>query len=283
PVPLLSLPANDPPVQGEATDGVTIEEIPADPSTTPIKPRPKIYKLVRSNIGTLMVREESFHTQRSLRRRQRENGEHASSTQDSERLVELDEWTDRPRPMDSGEMERFRYEREINRIDGLLSRVMLSHDLQTEEEHREAPSIRISEPPEVVESMNGFATHQNGTSHRKRRSRRSNDACDALRLIAQALQGLPVYEQAAPRCHIVRFLLTVIQGYKNTGLRRVFTVAKVLWRREPLAVTPSAKKKKHGGGDCLSSCFVLIPLFVGLGTAGPETPTFERDACAPSS
>ncbi|XP_050079497.1 uncharacterized protein LOC126567280 [Anopheles maculipalpis] len=173
PVPQLALPANDSPAQPPLPDGVTIEEIPADPSTTPIKARPKIYKLVRSHIGTLMVREESFHTQRSLRRRQRENGELAPSAQDSERLVELDEWTDRPRPADTGEVERFRYEREINRIDGLLSRVMLSHDLQTEEEHREAPSIRITEPPDVVESLDGCTAHQNGTSHRKRRTRRS--------------------------------------------------------------------------------------------------------------
>uniref|UniRef100_A0A182MSP8 Uncharacterized protein n=1 Tax=Anopheles culicifacies TaxID=139723 RepID=A0A182MSP8_9DIPT len=174
PVPQLVLPAAraDSPAQPD-TDGVTIEEIPADPSTAPIKPHPKIYKLLRSNIGTLMVREESFHTQRSLRRRQRENGEPPSSVQDTERVVELDEWTDRPRLIDSGEVERFRYEREINHIDGLLSRVMLSHDLQTEEDRRDAPSIRISEPPDVVTTMNGSTGYQNGTSHRKRRTRRS--------------------------------------------------------------------------------------------------------------
>ncbi|XP_053661446.1 uncharacterized protein LOC128710414 [Anopheles marshallii] len=174
PLPQLVLPPardNSPPQPDTA--GVTIEEIPPDPSTTPIKPRPKIYKLVRSNIGTLMVREESFHTQRSLRRRQRENGELPSTVQDTDRLVELDEQTDRPRPMDNGEVERFKYEREITRIDGLLSRVMLSHDLQTEEDRQDAPGIRISEPPEAGTTVNGSSPHQNGTSHRKRRSRRS--------------------------------------------------------------------------------------------------------------
>uniref|UniRef100_A0A1S4G963 Serine/arginine repetitive matrix protein 1 n=1 Tax=Anopheles gambiae TaxID=7165 RepID=A0A1S4G963_ANOGA len=165
-------------------EGVTIEELPADdcPAETAINgpPRPKIYKLVRSNIGTLMVREESFHTQRSLRRRQREaGGERVPSPPE---LVELDEQTDRPRPAAGGtELDRNRYEREISRIDGLLSRVMLSHDLQTEELARAdlGPSIRIEDAPEDVlvrEVMSGLSTeHQNGSATRRprRRSRRS--------------------------------------------------------------------------------------------------------------
>uniref|UniRef100_A0A904A334 Uncharacterized protein n=1 Tax=Anopheles quadriannulatus TaxID=34691 RepID=A0A904A334_ANOQN len=180
---LLLEPASDAGSPGQ-DEGVTIEELPADdcPAETAIKapPRPKIYKLVRSNIGTLMVREESFHTQRSLRRRQREaGGERVPSPPE---LVELDEQTDRPRPVPGGtELDRNRYEREIGRIDGLLSRVMLSHDLQTEELTRAdlGPSIRIEDAPEDVlvrEVMNGLSTeHQNGwpTRRPRRRSRRS--------------------------------------------------------------------------------------------------------------
>uniref|UniRef100_A0A182TDH9 Uncharacterized protein n=1 Tax=Anopheles melas TaxID=34690 RepID=A0A182TDH9_9DIPT len=181
---LLLEPASDAGSPGQ-DEGVTIEELPADddgPAETAIKvpPRPKIYKLVRSNIGTLMVREESFHTQRSLRRRQREaGGERVPSPPE---LVELDEQTDRPRPVTGGaELDRKRYEREISRIDGLLSRVMLSHDLQTEELTRAdlGPSIRVEDAPEDVlvrEVMNGLSTeHQNGTTTRRprRRSRRS--------------------------------------------------------------------------------------------------------------
>uniref|UniRef100_A0A182UM97 Uncharacterized protein n=1 Tax=Anopheles merus TaxID=30066 RepID=A0A182UM97_ANOME len=180
---LLLEPASDAGSPGQE-EGVTIEELPADdcPAETASKvpPRPKIYKLVRSNIGTLMVREESFHTQRSLRRRQREaGGERVPSPPE---LVELDEQTDRPRPVPGGtELDRNRYEREISRIDGLLSRVMLSHDLQTEELACGdlGPSIRIEDAPEDVlvrEVMNGLSTeHQNGSITRRprRRSRRS--------------------------------------------------------------------------------------------------------------
>ena len=97
-------------------------------------------------------------------------------------LVELDEQTDRPRPAAGGtELDRNRYEREISRIDGLLSRVMLSHDLQTEELARAdlGPSIRIEDAPVDVlvrEVMSGLSTeHQNGSTTRRprRRSRRS--------------------------------------------------------------------------------------------------------------
>uniref|UniRef100_A0A182P0W1 Uncharacterized protein n=1 Tax=Anopheles epiroticus TaxID=199890 RepID=A0A182P0W1_9DIPT len=171
-VPQLVLePASDDVPQPEAADsgGVTIEELPSESSTAPIKPRPKIYKLVRSNIGTLMVREESFHTQRSLRRRQREGEERSvMPPPPSQELVELDEHTDRPKPLDVRDAERYRYEREISHIDRLLSRVMLSHDLQTEELPNGTGAVQ---PVEVVE--NGLTPHQNGTHGRRRRSRRS--------------------------------------------------------------------------------------------------------------
>ncbi|XP_052873850.1 protein bassoon [Anopheles cruzii] len=100
--------------------GVTIEEV-VDEAPTPPPPRPKIYKLVRSNAGTLMVREESFHTQRSLRRRQ---PIHPATT-------ELASEPDRPADVDRP-------------IDELLSRVMLSHELRTTEE---TPDIgRMQQP-----------------------------------------------------------------------------------------------------------------------------------------
>uniref|UniRef100_A0A182J048 Uncharacterized protein n=1 Tax=Anopheles atroparvus TaxID=41427 RepID=A0A182J048_ANOAO len=162
------------PGDGDEDGGVTIEEMPADP---PGKARPKIYKLVRSNAGTLMVREESFHTQRSLRRRQREVQDGDSSQQQqqqpqiSEQYVELDKQPDRPAPDAS------RYEQEINHIDHLLSRVMLSHDLQTEEDAQRqgAPNIRISPAPDVATLAFAPASHhlQNGRMRHTRRPRRS--------------------------------------------------------------------------------------------------------------
>uniref|UniRef100_A0AAG5DWH6 PDZ domain-containing protein n=1 Tax=Anopheles atroparvus TaxID=41427 RepID=A0AAG5DWH6_ANOAO len=163
------------PGNGDEDGGVTIEEMPADP---PGKARPKIYKLVRSNAGTLMVREESFHTQRSLRRRQREVLDGDSSQQQqqqqpqiSEQYVELDKQLDRPAPVAS------RYEQEINHIDHLLSRVMLSHDLQTEEDAQRqgAPNIRISPAPDVATLALAPASHhlQNGRMRHTRRTRRS--------------------------------------------------------------------------------------------------------------
>ncbi|KFB52180.1 AGAP000294-PA-like protein [Anopheles sinensis] len=156
-------------------NGVTIEEMPADPPiTAPIKARPKIYKLVRSNAGTLMVREESFHTQRSLRRRQRDNLDGAPSEEppQHERFVEVDDQTEPVVHVPS------RYEQEINHIDHLLSRVMLSHDLQTEELPRhDVPNIRISSVEDDVAgtgSTHGPINHlQNGRVRRTRRHRRS--------------------------------------------------------------------------------------------------------------
>ncbi|XP_053678139.1 uncharacterized protein LOC128728537 [Anopheles nili] len=177
PVPQLSLPSGgDPPAKEQwESSGVTIEEI---PSTAPIKPRPKIYKLVRSNVGTLMVREESFHTQNSLRRRPPANNERETPETMGpgfERIVQLEDHPDEGPEPPKG---RSRYEQEINRIDGLLSRVMLSHDLQTEELKRNTPSIHVSEPPpedtrHLSTGTNGVTHLSNGTNPRRRRSRRS--------------------------------------------------------------------------------------------------------------
>ncbi|XP_049548619.1 serine/arginine repetitive matrix protein 1 isoform X2 [Anopheles darlingi] len=154
--------------------GVTIEEVVEEPPTLAPAPtpeqatatRPKIYKLVRSNAGTLMVREESFHTQRSLRRRQRQQlATGLPQTAPAPAPAPAPTSPLQPPPpllaATTSDREPSRYEPAINQIDRLLSQVMLrSQDLPEERRNRRG-TPRTSSP----------AAAPPGPVHRARRRR----------------------------------------------------------------------------------------------------------------
>ncbi|XP_055524148.1 uncharacterized protein LOC129717901 isoform X2 [Wyeomyia smithii] len=132
------------------------DEEPCPAAPAPTEPKPKIYKLVRSNAGTLMVREESFHTQRSLRRRRQEQleAEEQRLLAPAEGRIMLQDFI--PESYDST----------LNEIDSLISKVMLSHtlpaaDVDCRTEHRRRSM------------QNGSGGEQQS---KKRRSRRSASA-----------------------------------------------------------------------------------------------------------
>ncbi|XP_053681541.1 uncharacterized protein LOC128732322 [Sabethes cyaneus] len=129
--------------------------VPADDGTPP-ESKAKIYKLVRSNAGTLMVREESFHTQRSLRRRRQQQLEAAEQQAIMQDTI--------PESC---------YDRKINEIDALISKVMLSHTLPNDGEVKDLRT----EPNRRRSMQNGGADHHHHHQQpKKRRSRRSASA-----------------------------------------------------------------------------------------------------------
>ncbi|XP_055617169.1 uncharacterized protein LOC129762697 isoform X3 [Toxorhynchites rutilus septentrionalis] len=81
------------------------------------KDKPKIYKLVRSNAGTLMVREESFHTKNSLRRRQQLEEAGLANPEDELHVEKRIFFSDIPGS-------------QYHDTDDLISTIMLSHTLQ---------------------------------------------------------------------------------------------------------------------------------------------------------
>ncbi|XP_052562318.1 uncharacterized protein LOC128092476 [Culex pipiens pallens] len=121
-----------PPTPPPAIPEITVVEEPPAPEP----PKNKIYKLVRSNAGTLIVREESFHTNRSLRRRKLESETTIPEDEPhTEQRVNLP--VDIPTPS---------YDTTINEIDKLISKVMLSHTLQSvEEPPKHSSPVRIKQ------------------------------------------------------------------------------------------------------------------------------------------
>ncbi|XP_065077605.1 uncharacterized protein LOC135700872 [Ochlerotatus camptorhynchus] len=144
-----------PPPPAPTIPEISVVEEPPEPKSTAEEKKNKIYKLVRSNVGTLIVREESFHTQRSLRRRRQLEAEQ-SIAENEPQVDKRITITDIP---DSS------YNDTIKEIDNLISKVMLSHTLQDVQEPRAAQS-------------RGRSSAQNGKSSpmRRRRSRRSASA-----------------------------------------------------------------------------------------------------------
>ncbi|XP_058829702.1 uncharacterized protein LOC131688997 [Topomyia yanbarensis] len=134
----------------------TIPEITVVEETKQAENKSKIYKLVRSNVGTLMVREESFHTQRSLRRRQQLLNDNVDERSKENTAVDVKRivMTDIP---------EFSYDTTIHEIDAMISKVMLSHTLP------DASEI----PP--AEYRRKSVQHGPGPV-RRRRSRRSASA-----------------------------------------------------------------------------------------------------------
>ncbi|XP_050099031.1 serine/arginine repetitive matrix protein 2 [Anopheles aquasalis] len=176
-----------------AAHGVTIEEVVDEPPRPTAPPelaspaaatRPKIYKLVRSNAGTLMVREESFHTQRSLRRRQRQQAGLAPASPTPPPPPPPPPPAPAPASL-LGDCEPSRYEPAINHIDRLLSQVMLrSQDLP--EDRPERRSVRSGSPAP-------------STSHRGRRRRRRRRSASVT-----PGSGSPVRRTTTPLGPVVR-------------------------------------------------------------------------------
>nr|XP_029736217.1 SH3 and multiple ankyrin repeat domains protein 2-like [Aedes albopictus] len=145
-----------PPAPAPTIPEISVEEEP-EPKPTTEENKNKIYKLVRSNVGTLIVREESFHTQRSLRRRRQQLQEQPSIPESEPQVDKRITISDIP---DSS------YNDTIREIDSLISKVMLSHNLQ--DVHESRPHQSRGRP----------STQQNGDAEpvRKRRARRSASA-----------------------------------------------------------------------------------------------------------
>ncbi|XP_035775143.1 serine/arginine repetitive matrix protein 1-like [Anopheles albimanus] len=155
-----------------ATHGVTIEEVveepqPSEPEPTAKTATPKIYKLVRSNAGTLMVREESIHTQRSIRRRQLH--------QQQAGLPQISPISAPGVPATSvlGYREPSWYEPTISHIDRLLAQVMLR-----------SQDVAEVDRPSRIDSPLG--------SHRERRRRRSASATTTGYTISPVRRSTPL-------------------------------------------------------------------------------------------
>ncbi|XP_062537333.1 uncharacterized protein LOC134205769 [Armigeres subalbatus] len=157
--------APTPPPSPEPTPTIPEISVVEEPEPKPTQEgdKNKIYKLVRSNVGTLIVREESFHTQRSLRRRrqllQKQQALPESEPQQVDQRITI------------GDIPDSSYNDTIKEIDSLISKVMLSHTLQdVQEPSRPSPSRGRTST---------VAALQNGGTEpvvRKRRSRRSASA-----------------------------------------------------------------------------------------------------------
>ncbi|XP_055587667.1 uncharacterized protein LOC129740088 [Uranotaenia lowii] len=120
--------------------------------------KPKIYKLVRSNAGTLMVREESFHTRNSIRRRQQQESHDQQTKTTSNNHLE--------KRITIADIPESSYDQTINEIDKLISKVMLSHNLQ------DVVTQQVeAEKPTTINGSHSPQQHPDKQKTKKRKSR----------------------------------------------------------------------------------------------------------------